>query len=266
MATGLSISTVGDGRPNFAFLHGLFGRGRNWTQVAKGLAAQGWSSALVDLPNHGSSPWTEHFSYPDTAQIVAAELEDRLGPGARVVLAGHSLGGKVAMLAALGHPGLVSGLAVIDIAPTRSAEVSGFATYLEAMDALDLATLTSRGQADRELAERIPDRGVRGFLLTNLRPEGGWHWQPNLRLFEAELDLISEWPDPGDIRYSGPTSWIVGDRSPYYHPDELALVQRYFPRAETVVVPNAGHWVHADNPSAVVEALADLQRRSLTSR
>ncbi len=266
MAAGLSFEVVGDGRPTFAFLHGLFGRGRNWTQVAKGLAAQGWASVLFDLPNHGASPWTEHFSYPETAEIVAAEIRSLLGPDGQLILAGHSLGGKVAMLTALAHPGLVQGLAVIDIAPARSAEVSGFATYFEAMDALDLTTLSSRGQADSELAARIPDRAVRGFLLTNLRPDGGWHWQPQLRLFEAELDRIGEWPDPGDVSYPGPTSWIVGDRSPYYRPDDLALMLRLFPQVETVVVPNAAHWVHADNQSAVIDALADLRRRSLTSR
>lgn len=266
MAAGLSFEVIGDGRPAFAFLHGLFGRGRNWTQVARGLAAQGWTSVLFDLPNHGASPWTEHFSYPETAGIVAAEIEARLGRDAQLTLAGHSLGGKVAMLTALAHPGLVQGLAVIDIAPTRSAQVSGFATYFAAMDAIDLATLTSRAQADRELAARIPDPAVRGFLLTNLRPEGGWHWQPNLRLLEAELDRISEWPDPGAVSYPGPTSWIVGERSPYYRPEDLDLIRRLFPLAETVVVPDAGHWVHADNPPAVVQALAELRRRSVTSR
>lgn len=264
MASGLSFDVVGDGRPAFAFLHGLFGRGRNWTQVAKGLASLGWTSVLFDLPNHGASPWTEHFSYPDTADAVAAEIEARLGPDQGLTLVGHSLGGKVAMLTALAHPGLVSALAVIDIAPTRSAQVSGFATYFEAMDALDLATLVNRAQADQELAARIPDPAVRGFLLTNLRPDGGWHWQPNLRLFEAELDTISAWPDPGPVTYPGPTSWVVGERSPYYRPDDLALMRRLFPAVETVVVPDAGHWVHADNPSAVVEALARLRRRSLT--
>jgi pimeloyl-ACP methyl ester carboxylesterase len=264
MAAGLSFDVIGEGRPAFAFLHGLFGRGRNWTQVAKGLAAMGWTSVLFDLPNHGASPWTEHFSYPETAEMVSAEIESRLGPDAQVTLAGHSMGGKVAMLTALAHPRLVSSLAVIDIAPTRSAQVSGFATYFAAMDALDLATLANRGQADRELAARIPDRTVRGFLLTNLRPDGGWHWQPNLRLLEDELDQISAWPDPGDVTYPGPTSWIVGANSPYYRADDLELMRRLFPRVLTVVVPDAGHWVHADNPSAVVQALDELRRNVTT--
>ena len=260
MALGFEV--IGDGRPSFAFLHGLFGRGRNWTQVARGLAAQGWTSVLFDLPNHGSSPWTEHFSYPGNARAVVDEIEARLGPDARIVLAGHSMGGKVAMLAALARPSLFSGLAVIDIAPTRSDQVSGFATYFAAMDALDLGALQNRGHADRELAARIPDAAVRGFLLTNLRPDGGWHWQPNLRLLEDELDLISAWPDPGPATYAGPTSWIVGERSPYYRPTDLELIRGYFPAALPVVIPEAGHWVHADNPVAVVDALADLKRRA----
>jgi pimeloyl-ACP methyl ester carboxylesterase len=34
---------------------------------------------------------------------------------------------------------------------------------------------------------------------------------------------------------------------------------RLFPQVRTVMVPDAGHWVHADNPSAVVRALAELR-------
>ncbi len=262
---GLSFQVIGDGRPTFVFLHGLFGRGRNWTQIAKTLAAQGWASVLFDLPNHGSSPWTEHFSYPQIAAAVCAEIEARLGPEAGVVLAGHSMGGKVAMLAALAHPEMFSGLAVIDITPGHSEQVSSFASYFTAMHGLNLARLANRAQADHELAATIPSAKVRGFLLTNLRPDGGWHWEPNLDLLEAELDQISDWPDPGPATYSGPTEWIVGERSPYYHPDDIAAVRRWFPKAETVVIPAAGHWVHADNPDAVVAALAELKQRSLTT-
>lgn len=260
----LAVEVIGDGPADVAFLHGLFGRGRNWTQVAKSLAADGHTGLLVDLPNHGASPWTEHFSYTDTAEQVAAELAERLAPGRRGMLVGHSLGGKVAMLVALRHPELVSSLAVVDIAPGESAQVTSFATYFAAMDAIDLARLTSRSDADRQLAGQIPDRGVRGFLLTNLRPENGWHWQPNLALLSAELETISGWPDPGTVSYPDPVAWIVGARSHYYRASDLPAMQRLFPQVKTVVVPEAGHWVQAENPSAVVAALRELREREIT--
>ncbi len=99
---------VGTGRPRFAFLPGLFGRGRNWTQVANGIAEAGFASVLFDLPDHGQSAWTGHFSYPEMARAVAQEIDERLGSAANLILVGHSMGGKVAMLAALNHPELVS--------------------------------------------------------------------------------------------------------------------------------------------------------------
>lgn len=257
---GLAQTVVGDGRPRFVFLHGLFGRGRNWMQIAKGLAAHG-RSVLLDLPNHGDSPWTTAFSYERMAAAVVAELEERCA-GAPLILVGHSMGGKVAMVAALSRPDLFAGLAVVDIAPTNSAQVSSFGPYLEAMRGMDLSTLTGKADADARLSAAVADPGVRQFLLTNLRDRDGWRWQPNLDLLHDALDDLASWPDLGTPTFAGPTRWIVGERSPYYRPDDLTLMQRYFPQVRTVVVPRAAHWVHADNPAAVISALAELSQQS----
>lgn len=254
--TGLSHTRVGTSGLRFVFLHGLFGRGRNWTQIAQGLAAIGQSSLLLDLPNHGNSPWTDTFSYLQMAEAVATELDHHAETP--VVLVGHSMGGKVAMMTALAHPELLTGLAVIDIAPTNSAQVSSFGPYIDAMRSLDLASLTSKAEAELRLSSLVPNPAVRKFLLTNLRERAGWHWQPNLDLLATALPELAGWPAVGDLSYPGPTSWVVGERSPYYRPDDLALMQQYFPAVRQVVIPSAGHWVHADNPSAVVKALTDL--------
>ncbi len=256
--TGLALTMVGDQPPRFVFLHGLFGRGRNWTRIAQGLLGHG-GSVLVDLPNHGASPWTAEISFPSMAAAVTAELEDLPAP---VVLVGHSLGGKVAMWAALTRPELFAGLAVVDISPTDSGQVSAFGPYIAAMQAIDLSTLHSKAEADQQLAAAVPSPAVRQFLLTNLRDRGGWSWQPNLDLLAASLSELAGWPDAGERHFDGPTSWIVGERSHYYRPDDLAAVRRHFPAAEPLVVPQAGHWVHADNPDAVIAALASLSAAS----
>ncbi len=177
---GLHTELVGTGRPRFAFLPGLFGRGRNWSGIAQALAAQGAASVLFDLPDHGKSAWTTQFSYPGMAQAVADELDLRLGSAANVILVGHSMGGKVAMLTALNHPELVSALIVIDIAPGPSDQVDTFTPLVAAMRSLDLAALTSRADADERMRAAVPDDAVRLFLLQNLRRKGGWHWQQNL--------------------------------------------------------------------------------------
>ncbi|PKQ32751.1 MAG: alpha/beta hydrolase [Actinobacteria bacterium HGW-Actinobacteria-2] len=256
--TGLTLTPVGTQPPRFVFLHGLFGRGRNWTRIAQGLLPHG-GSVLVDLPNHGTSPWTEQISFPGMAQAVNAEVETLDAP---VVLVGHSLGGKVAMWAALSRPELYAGLAVVDISPTDSGQVSAFGPYIAAMQAIDLTTLQSKAEADQLLTAAVPSLAVRQFLLTNLRDRGGWHWQPNLELLAASLPELAGWPDAGDRQFVGPTSWIVGGRSHYFRPGDLDTMQRHFPAVGQVVVPDAGHWVHADQPEAVIAALAALSAAS----
>lgn len=255
---GLRTKLVGTGRPRVAFLHGLFGRGRNWSAVAGALAEQGHPSVLFDLPNHGSSPWTDQFSYPDMAEAVATEIDLRLGSAARLAVVGHSMGGKVAMLLALAHPDLVDALAVIDITPADSEGVDGFDSLVAAMQSIDLARITSRSQAADELAGQIPDATTRQFLLQNLRAKPRWHWQPNLDLLGASLDDIATWPDPGPVSYPGPVLWLRGERSDYVRDQHLPEMQRLFPAVELRTIPDAGHWVHADQPEAVVAELSRL--------
>jgi esterase len=255
---GLHTELVGAGRPRFAFLPGLFGRGRNWTQVAQGVGAAGFASVLFDLPDHGQSPWTSGFSYADQARAVTDEIDQRLGSAANLILVGHSMGGKVAMLAALQNPELVSGLVVVDIAPGPSAQVRTFTPLVAAMRSLDLAGLVSRTDADERLKPAIPEESVRLFLLQNLRHRGGWHWQPNLAMLGDSLAEIGDWPDTGSASYPGPVLWLIGARSNYVHPEHEAAMTRIFPAVRRLVVPGAGHWVHADQPQAVITALMDF--------
>lgn len=257
----LNVTMVGEGNPRFVFLHGLFGRGRNLMRIAQGLTGYG-SSALYDLPNHGDSDWTDTFSYDQTVHLVVDDIINRFGSHPRVVLVGHSFGGKVAMLAALSEPTMFAGLAVLDISPTNSAQVSGFGTFLDAMRGVDLSTVTSKAEVEAQLAEQIPQPPVRQFLLTNLRDRNGLQWQPNLDLIDRSLADIAGWPAVSGARYDGPTSWVVGQQSAYYRPDDIAVMRQYFPQVRTVEIPSAGHWVHADNPTAVIAALAELSAAS----
>ena len=95
----LHAVTSGTSGPRVAFCHGLFGQGRNWTQIAKGLADIS-RPTLLDMPDHGRSPWTERFDYPTAADIVADNLR-AIDSDEPWVVVGHSMGGKIAMLVAL---------------------------------------------------------------------------------------------------------------------------------------------------------------------
>ncbi len=162
---------VGTAGARITFCHGLFGQGRNWHQIAKALSGPNQDRArclLLDLPDHGRSPWSMAFSVDAYADAVAFELR-RWNQGEPGVLVGHSLGGKVAMLVALAHPDLVRRLAVVDIAPRHYRAGHWYLDYIAAMKAIPLEHLSSRSEADRALAETVPDPTVRAFLLQNLR-------------------------------------------------------------------------------------------------
>ena len=92
---GLFSTQLGTTGPRVVFLHGLFGQGKNWNTIGKALSESA-RVMLVDLPNHGQSAWTDHFSYPEMAGRVAGLLKAQ-GEGEQYAVVGHSMGGKVAM-------------------------------------------------------------------------------------------------------------------------------------------------------------------------
>jgi pimeloyl-ACP methyl ester carboxylesterase len=254
ISEALSTTSLGDHGSPIVFCHGLFGQGRNWTQIGKALATD-HRVLLVDMPNHGASPWTEDFGYVAMAEQVAALL-DADDP---VTLVGHSMGGKTAMVLALRHPQLVERLCVVDISPVAQPASAEFAGYIAAMQQLDLTALERRSDADEALAPDVPNRTVRSFLLQNLRREDdGWRWLLNLDVLGAELATLGGWPQDelaDATPFDGPVLWIGGANSPYVRDDYAEAMDRWFPRNRRVTVKDAGHWVHSEQPAVFVEVL-----------
>ncbi|MDT0274450.1 alpha/beta fold hydrolase [Blastococcus goldschmidtiae] len=260
--------TLGDAGPRMVFLHGLFGQGKNWTTIAKGLADR-HRVTLLDLPNHGHSPWTDRVDYVDMADLVAAGLAVH---GEPVTLVGHSMGGKVAMTLALRRPELLHALVVVDIAPVEyplqggrtddeDEEASPFAAFIAAMKAMDLSALDSRADADAALRTAVPSRMVRSFLLQSLvrdglGPDGGWQWRLNLDLLGRDLGELRGFPDPpAGATFDGPVLWIAGANSHYVLPRDRERMDELFPSTRLVRVKNAGHWVHSEQPEVFLETL-----------
>jgi len=256
----VSLHTTDLGNPGSSsgsrvvFCHGLFGQGKNWTQVGKHLADR-HRVTLVDMPNHGRSDWTDRFSYVDAADAVAGLLS----ADDPVALVGHSMGGKIAMLVALRHPELVERLCVVDVSPVAYPSTSTFSGYVDAMQWLDLGSLERRQDADAALAGDVPDPVVRSFLLQNLRRDGdSWRWQPHLDVLGRDLELLAGWPEDalaGVPAYDGPTLWVAGADSDYVRDDYAEAMERWFPRVRRVTVKGAGHWVHSEQPDIFMAVL-----------
>jgi esterase len=130
---------------------------------------------------------------------------------------------------------------------------------LDALSSLDLSALTSRQQADEQLAAKISSATVRQFVLTNLmrQEDGSSGWRANLPVLQAYQNDSASYEPPLHARYGGETLFLGGARSEYRLDQEQHLMLQYFPHSHLEMLPNAGHWIHFE----AVEAFTALVRR-----
>lgn len=223
--------------------HGLFGSARNWGVIAKRLADTRHVIA-VDMRNHGQSDFGNSHTYEDMAADLAEVIR---AVGGQADVLGHSMGGKAAMMLALTWLDLVRKLIVADIAPVGYGHTQ--TPLIDAMEALDLAAITSRQEADTALTAAVPEAGVRAFLLQSLDlradPKA---WRLNHTALRAHMDAVIGFPALGDQIFDGPVFFLSGATSDYVRPEHRPLIKTHFPAARFAKIPGAGHWLHADKP------------------
>lgn len=238
--------------PPLLIAHGLYGSARNWGVIAKKLS-EDRQVITVDMRNHGESAWFDTHSYEDMAEDLKQVLD---GPSD---VLGHSMGGKAAMTLALTSPHLVNRLIVADIAPVTYDHTQ--MPMIEAMRSVDLSTITSRRDADDQLATKVDDRSVRAFLLQSLDVPGR-RWKLNLETLAAEMDKIIGFPDLQTAAFDGPTLFLSGAESDYVTRAHRDAIKQRFTKPRFARIPKAGHWLHADNPSAFVAAVLTFLNHS----
>lgn len=244
----LNFKAFGQGEP-IIILHGLFGTLDNWQTIAKQLAENYWVF-IVDQRNHGRSPHLPDLSYPLMAADLKAFMDQQWIPRAHII--GHSMGGKTAMQFAIDYPDMVDKLIVVDIAPPPNE--AGHQIIFDALFSIDLKTLEHRSAADSILEKRIADFGVRQFLLKNLsrNKEGGFRWKMNLEaIFNNYSNILAG--IALDDTYDGETLFIKGARSDYIGTSQESVINQLFSDVDIAVIENAGHWVHADQPKALLD-------------
>lgn len=238
--------------PPMIFAHGLHGQARNWGMITRQLQDLRHCISF-DLRNHGDSPWFDSHSYADLAADLAQEIE-ALGAGPVDIL-GHSMGGKAVMVLALTRPDLVRRLVVADMAPVRYGHNP--VDLVRAMQALDLSRFTRRPEAARALSEAAGiEADVAGFLTQNLDLVAG-RWKINLEVLAAEMPEIIGFPD-FSASFGGLVLFLAGANSPYIRPEHEGEIARLFPAAQILHIPDAGHWLHADQPAQVAQAIRDF--------
>ena len=236
-------------------LHGMLGSSRNWQSTGRDLAHHFHVFAL-DARNHGKSPHADAMDYGVLADDIIAWL-DTQGLAA-AALVGHSMGGKTAMLLACRHPERVARLVVVDIAPRDYYWVAHRAEFA-AMHELDLASLTSRQEAEMRFEARVPGLGMRKFLATNLErgDDGHWRWGINLPVLTEALPVMEQNCLGPEDRFAGPTLFIAGGRSQYVQPGDHAAIRRHFPAARIETIVDSGHNPHMDQREAFVRLVTE---------
>ena len=238
-------------RPPLVIAHGLFGSGRNWGAIARMLATMR-DVVAVDMRNHGGSFRAASQSYADMAGDLA-EVVASLGTSD---LLGHSMGGKAAMQVALTQGHVLRKLVVADIAPV--AYTHDQTRHIAAMRGLDLTALTSRAEADAQLALQVDDPALRAFFLQSLdlksTPPA---WRLNLDVLEAAMPQIIGWPDTKG-QFDGPTLFLTGSQSTYVQAKDREPIRTLFPHARFAKLIGAGHWLHAEKPKAFAQTVAQF--------
>jgi len=249
----------GSGQP-IIILHGLFGLSDNWVSIGK-LLSENYQVIIPDLRNHGQSPHSSIFNYDAMAGDIL-ELMDDLELSS-VIIMGHSMGGKVAIQFALHYPERTGKLIVVDMSMRQYVESQLQLEIIKAMMAIDFDKIESRSEISEMLKHSIRDEKVRLFIMKNLYRVTRTHlgWRPDLQSIYQNIDYVFE-AISGDTVYEGPSLFIHGDDSDYVLESDTKEIYHHFPRAVFKIVPDAGHWVHADNPEGFLkEVIAFLGKR-----
>ena len=255
----LFFRSFGEGFP-LVILHGLYGASDNWISIAKRIADT-YTVYLPDLRNHGQSPHSDIMDFDSMSDDIY-ELVNKLKLK-RFYLVGHSMGGRVAMTFALKWPDLLSGLLIADIPPftnerKKQAFFSGHSTILNSMLSLDVSSISSREQADRELSEQINSANTRNFILKNLQKDttgSGFKWKLNVKALSDNFDKIIHGLETVKLRYlkatGFPVVFLKGGLSEYIGIEDFRSIRSLFPDAKIIEVPGASHWLHAEKPEEI---------------
>ena len=245
---------LGNGPP-LIILHGLFGMSDNWLSIASRIAER-HTVYIPDQRNHGRSPNNDRFNY----QVLVDDLMQFMNLHSlnSVRLIGHSMGGKVAMQAAIKYPEKFTKLVVVDIAPKKYA-THFFKSLLEQLTKINLDRVKSYSEVNEQMALKISSPLIRQFVLKNLYrdEQHNFRWRIDLNSINNNIDSIVDSSVYGGV-YEDDTLFIRGGESEYVLDSDMPNIKTIFPNAQVYTIPLATHWVHSDAPDDLCAVLGDF--------
>ncbi|MFT7333667.1 MAG: esterase [Sphingobacteriales bacterium] len=250
----LNHKIYGEGGTPLFILHGLLGSLDNWHTLATKWGKE-FMVVAVDQRNHGKSFHTSEMNYSAMAEDLSSLMGHLNIEKANVL--GHSMGGKTVMQFAVDFPHKLEKLIVADISPREYP--AHHDSIFEALMAVNPAELNTRGEAEDSLAKYIPEPGTRLFLMKNLdrQSDGSFVWKMNLPVLMEKYDEVGkriEIPIP----LSNPTLFIGGGNSSYISEEDELDISDQFTNVSFETIPNAGHWLHAENPTMFYELVTNF--------
>lgn len=255
----------GEGFP-LIIVHGLYGSSDNWLTVGKKLSSR-FKVYMIDQRNHGRSPNSDEHSYEVLKNDLAGFFDQhKIG---KAIVMGHSMGGKTAMCFAADYPERIEKLIVVDIAPKDYFLLNDESQYflhkniLQAMLDIDFNRMESRKEVENYLLERIDSAQIVQFLLKNVHRRKENHqfeWRLNVNALFDNLDEIisgvnERWFEDRLPIFNYQVLFIKGANSNYILPEDYKTIRRIYPEAQIVEIPNAGHWLHAEQPVLFMEVV-----------
>lgn len=243
-------------------LHGIRGYGETFAGVAEFLQPE-FRVIALDQRGRGQSDWdAAHNYYTDAYVADVAALVDGLAL-AQFDLLGHSMGGINAIAYAARYPSRVRRLVIEDAGP-GAFEASVGATRIRK----ELATTPDRFDSWEEASEfmralrpTVTEEARQQRLQSMLKPleAGGFTW----RYDHAGIVATRLNPDPFRVLDLRPcvaaiacdTLVLRGARTDYLQAEMLETMEQLNPRVTGVSIPNAGHYVHDDQPALFNQAV-----------
>lgn len=250
----------GSGTP-IVLLHGIFAEKDHWVDFARPLTDQ-YRVIAPDIPGFGESTRRADQAYDYGAHVTRlAAFLDALGL-AKVHLAGNSMGGTIAALFALQHPGRVASVAFIG-APhgIRSPQPS---TMDRLIDAGQRPLVAHDATAFKAMMELVFEK--RPFLpypiLHASEQDALRNAASNTRLWDAQLkDRYLLEQHLGHLQQH-PTLVLWGDSDRVFDRSGLQTVQKLLPQAHIAALPGIGHLPMMEAPADTAQRYARFLEQS----
>lgn len=254
----LNFKKYGNGSPSLLIIHGFLGSLDNWHTLASLWGEASLTVYSLDMRNHGRSPHTATHTIADMVEDIYDFMHEHYIDEA--ILLGHSMGGKVVMQFALTYPEKVSRLIVADMAPREYKH--GHDEVFKAIESVDLKTIKSRKEADEAMHPYLGDFSTRQFVLKNLerKENGEYDWKFNYDTLKRDYEDILK-PIYSNKTFDKPVLFLKGELSLYVKERDYEHIHQLFPQAKIVSLPDAGHWLHADQPQLFYEKVLEFIRQ-----